>query len=241
VAPTPSDTTANSFSALHSTADAANPFSVRRSSFPLPPDCNPPVQGPAAAPQPPVGSSSNSEDLLALCQRWQQLDELRRAARGSALRSKPCQWWLHVRSSLAASACMEFAAALLASCTRSRRRAAGSGPAPLRDEVGWSTSILDGLACHETIGALLAGDLALLAGEAQWSTRCLKEATVTPHSLIGTPVVFSVAALQCMLSLVTGSDSVCEFPHAHMLFGGALACGSLLAIVLLAWRWLVLR
>jgi hypothetical protein len=91
--------------------------------------------------------------------------------------------------------------------------------------VGWSTSILGGLARHETIGALLAGDLALLAGEAQWSTRCLEEATVTLRSLIGTPVVFSVAALPCMLSLVTGSDSVCEFPHAHMLFGGALACG----------------
>lgn len=223
MAPTPSDTTANSFSALHGTADAANSFSVRRASFPSPPDYNSPVQGPAAAPEPPVGSARNREDLLALCQRWPQLDELRRAARGSALRSKPR--WLHARSSLAASTRMEFAAALRASCTRSRRRAAGSGPAPLRDEVGWSTSILGGLARHETIGALLAGDLALLAGEAQWSTRCLEEATVTLRSLIGTPVVFSVAALPCMLSLVTGSDSVCEFPHAHMLFGGALACG----------------
>jgi hypothetical protein len=193
VAPTPSDMTANSFSALHGTADAANPFSVRRASFPSPPDCNQLVQGPAAAPQPPVGSACNSEDLLALCQCWQQLDELRRAARGSALRSKPR--WLHARSSMAASARMEFAAALRASCTCSRRRAAGSGPAPLRDEVGWATSILGGR--YETIGALLAGDLALLAGEAQWSTRCLEEATVTHRSLIG---LLSCSLLQLCLA-----------------------------------------
>jgi hypothetical protein len=61
---------------------------------------------------------------------------------------------------------------------------------------------------------------------------------VTLRSLIGTPVVFSVAALPYMLSLVTCSDSVCEFSHAHMLIGWALACCWPLALSLQLFSWL---
>ena len=119
---------------------------------------------------------------------------------------------------------VEFAA-LQSFRARSRRRAAGQEPAPLRAEVGWATSILGGLARYEAIGSLLDGGLDTLAKEAQWSVRCTAEATATPRSLIGIPTVFSAAALPRDAPLPVNLDSVSEFQHAQMLFGGALTCG----------------
>ena len=241
VAPAPLCNTAQDFLALSGTVDHACQLSfgcqssrpsvlcVAASSSlsfqpPPPPSASIPlVHGPSRACPVSPDLVITRDFLLALCQSWPQLDELRRAARGSFNRSKPR--WLHARSSLAASVRMEFIAALQASRCRHNLRASRGPAASPRDDIGWAILMMGGLARYEAICSLQSGGLLLLAQEAKWSDRCTDEAMTTLRSLVGSPLVFTSSTPSCCPPTSASADAACTFPHVHMLFGGALASG----------------
>ena len=157
------------------------------------------------------------DEALAMAASWPQLAALRSAASPAAAR----RWFSHAVSSLAATASMEFAAALKA------RKAIG-GLQTREEMVASRATEMRGEVRFYAVRRLLDGVLSVLAKEWHWAERMLAAAVKGIGRIMGKPKGLDTGHLPQALRVST--DLLTELGPAALLHAAAIASG---------WDWSV--